>query len=108
MLLALVVLVIPACGHTKAKLQQADAEFADRVGRDKREDIVAIMGLPAKKEIVGEVEVWVYQSNQVGKTRGVPFTMGGGNSYVQADELVLTFGRDGFLKTYRANVNKVK
>lgn len=108
-LLAVIVLLSPACsGSTKNKLRQADTEFAERLGNDRREDIVALMGLPAQKEEIGEVEVWVYKTNQVGKVRGVPFSSGG-NVYIQADELVLTFDKKtGVLKTYRANVNKVK
>lgn len=105
-LLAMIAALAPSCGSTKGKLRQADSEFGPRVGHDRREDIAALMGLPQQKDKIGDTEVWVYRSNEVGKARRVPFA--GGNAYVTADELVLTFDREGVLKTYKANVNKVK
>lgn len=105
--LVFVSLFIPACGSTKHKLRDTDAEFSGRVGNDRREDIVAILGLPTQQAIVGDVEVWVYRSNEVGKVRRVPFA--GGNAYLTCDELVLTFDKKfGILRTYKANLNKTK
>jgi hypothetical protein len=98
--------LIPACGTTSSKVkhQQFDDEMAPRVGRDKREDIAAEYGIPSQKDKIDETEVWVYRFNEVGKVRRAPF--GGINAYQNVDEVYLTFGPDGLLKTYRLVLKK--
>ena len=101
------VLILSGCAQMQAnsRLQEYKEIFNPLIGVATKEQIVQRMGLPTRKQSVGNVEVWEY--HQSFGTRGrayaySPYNSGSafatGSSHEVYDRVTLTFDSNGILQ----------
>ncbi len=87
------------------------------VGTATKESFASSWGLPDRKESVGDLEIWMYRRSLGMKTNATINTQqssryhqypnySSSNTYEMYDEITLTFGSNGILKTWSCNVRR--
>jgi len=79
-------------------VRDLDLQLSGRLGKAKREEVTALLGEPEVKDVIGQLEIWVYQFRGTGAGGRVsPALKEIANYY---DELILTFDGNGILQKY--------
>jgi outer membrane protein assembly factor BamE (lipoprotein component of BamABCDE complex) len=97
----LVLLLIAGCSHSSSKdshrkVRELDAELAVRLGKSTQRDILALMGEPTARDLLGEVEVWGYQYGSDDRDISPEYKV----VAPKHDELILSFDPGGTLQKY--------
>jgi outer membrane protein assembly factor BamE (lipoprotein component of BamABCDE complex) len=96
----LLAMIAAGCSHTPPHqtVINFDSQLAQRVGRAKQAEILALMGEPTAQDQIGELEVWTYLYTSSGnKHRSKPEI---DLVAPQHDGLILDFDRQGTLQRY--------
>ena len=101
------VLILSGCAQMQAhsRLQEYKEAYGPLIGVATKEQIVQSIGLPTRKQIVGNVEVWEYH-HSFGARGGAyaysPYNSGSafatGSSHEVYDRVTLTFDSNGILQ----------
>lgn len=110
--LAVALTVLGACarGRVNHRLREYKTMLEPMIGVSTRENIIERFGPPLQREQIGSLEVWKYHRSYGNRTTAIKY----GNRYSPAhavshevyDELTLTFGRNGVLRSWNAYVQR--
>ena len=108
-------LILSGCRQMQinSRLEEYKNIYDPLVGVATKEQIIQSIGLPTRKQIVGNVEVWEY--HQSFGARGSAYAhspynsssaYASGSSYEVYDKVTLTFNSDGVLQNWTAYVQR--